>query len=122
MVNGARFFQGSKIWLYTFKLRLGSQVTGDVEVGVRTDRFQELGITLFKYIDDGENTLKQFIQDPALQARYFTMLAGNLANGIPTSGSHFAQALGPMNVLQNGKSRKPSPVSDCRVIWNSRNE
>lgn len=33
------------------------------------------------------------------------MLAGNLANGIPTSGGHFTQALGPMNVLQNGKSR-----------------
>ena len=44
------------------------------------------------------------------------MLAGNLANGIPTFGSHFAQALGPMNVLLNGKSSKPSPVSDCHVI------
>ena len=110
------FFLSCLIFDCNFKLRLGSQVTGDVVVGVRTDCFRELGITLFKYIDDGENTLKQFIQDPALQARYFTMLAGNLANGIPTSGSHFTQALGPMNVLQNGKSRKSSPVSDCRVI------
>ena len=40
------------------------------------------------------------------------MLAGNLANGIPTSGGHLTQALGPINVLQNGKSRKSSPVSD----------
>ena len=44
------------------------------------------------------------------------MLAGNLANGIPTSGGHLTQALGPINVLQNGKSRNSSLVSDCRVI------
>lgn len=83
---------------------LASPSPGKVTVTVITDAGENLGFTLFSYIDDKKNMLKQLVKDPMLQAEYFRILSTKFANGNLTSNSNIAQAQGQRILEENGKT------------------
>lgn len=89
---------------FTPYIYLGSPSPGKVTVTVITEAGKDLGFTLFNYIDDKENMLKQLVNDPMLQAKYFLILSTKFANGNLTSNSNIAQAQGQRILEENGKT------------------
>ena len=87
-------------------LHSGSQAPGLVTVIVITDSGQDLGFTVFEYVDDMEDLLKQLVKDRLLQARYFAMLSTEFAFGNVTSGSNISQVQGLENVTDHGKTTR----------------
>ena len=87
-------------------LHSGSQTPGLVTVTVITDSGQDLGFTVFEYVDDMEDLLKQLVKDRLLQARYFAMLSTEFAFGNVTSGSNISQVQGLENVTDHGKTTR----------------
>ena len=87
-------------------LHSGSQAPGLVTVTVITDSGQDLGFTVFEYVDDMEDLLKQLVKDRLLQARYFAMLSTEFAFGNVTSGSNISQVQGLENVTDHGKTTR----------------
>ena len=83
---------------------LASPSPGEVTVTVITDAGENLGFTLFNYIDDKKNMLEQLVKDPMLQAEYFLILSTKFANGNLTSNSNIAQAQGQTILEENGKT------------------
>lgn len=76
---------------------------GEVAVTVITDFGQYLGGTFFEYKDEMEDLLKQLVKDRPLQARYFSMLSTEFADGNLTSVTNLARGQG--NVPDHGKTK-----------------
>lgn len=78
---------------------------GTAAVTVITDSGQDLGFTFFEYIDDAEDWLKQLVEDPMLQSKYFALLSTKFAHGSSANTSNIAHGKGKRNLPGHGKTK-----------------
>lgn len=74
---------------------------GEVKVTVETEFGEELGVTLFTYIDEMRVMVQQLVKNPILQSFFFDMWSQEA--GCLATGNTVTQVLGPLNVSDQGK-------------------
>ena len=80
-----------------------SQQPGHVPVTVNTQDGRLLGMTVFLYVDEIQEVLKQLVNDPALQSLYFAMWSKQ--HGFLGSNGNIAQNLDPFTLQDQGKKQ-----------------